>query len=231
MAVAGGLSKATARSLLVWGLVLEIPVRYLIFPDPWLHAADHWYFSQPGRLLLEIGLVAAALAPFVLVTELRALVSARLDRRQIAYLVIGIPLSIGVFVSTEWSELQVINDSSLWSRVPLWFVTGVFMGVGQELTFRGLILTGMESLWSRRFAVVGSTALFVVGPLHGPRMYAYAIAGFTAEAAALFGVFTGVGLLFAWVRIRTDHVLVPALLHGFGNAVTWGTVFVVKVAG
>jgi membrane protease YdiL (CAAX protease family) len=225
------LSGSTARMILLWGVILEIPLRSLIFPDPWLHAADHWYFSQPMRLLLEIGLVAGALAPFLFVAELRRFVSIKLDRRQALYVVVGLPICIAVFASTEWAEIQVINASALWSHVPLWFVTGVFMGVGQELTFRGLILTGLESLWSRRVAVAGSTVLFVVGPLHGPRMYAYAMAGFTSEAAALLGVFTAVGLLFAWIRIRTDHILVPALLHGFGNAVTWGAVFVVKLFG
>jgi membrane protease YdiL (CAAX protease family) len=225
------LSRSLARRFLVWGLLLELPIRYMIFPDPWLHGVDHWYFSQPLRLLLEIGFVALALVPFLWTSELRGLVSLKLDRKQALYLAGGLPIGIAVFLSTEWSELQVINASALWSHVPLWFVTGMFIGVGQELTFRGLILTGLESIRSRRIAVAGSTLLFVLGPLHGPRMYAYAMGGFVTEAVALLAVFTAVGLLFAWIRIRTGHVLVPALLHGVGNAVTWGSVFVVKLFG
>ncbi len=218
-----------ARTLLIWGLVLEFPLRYLIFPDPWLHEADHWYFIQPTRLMIEVAFVVAAFVPFLCVDELRALTTTRLDRRQLLYLVFGVPVALGLFGVTEWSEIEAIQRGDLWSQVPVWFVTGLFIGVGQELTFRGLIFTGVKSSAGTRMAVVISTALFVVGSLHGPRMYAYATSGFTSEALVLLGVFTATGLTFTRVRTRTRHVLVPALLHGFGNAVKWGTVFVIKL--
>jgi membrane protease YdiL (CAAX protease family) len=218
-----------ARMVLLWGLLLEIPIRYLIFPDPWLREPGHWYFGQPTRALIEGGFVVAALLPFLVLDGLAGLVEPRLDRRQALFLVIGIPSAVVLFAVMEWSEVQVIQGDSLWAMVPLWFATGLLMGIGQELTFRGLILTGLQATHGTRTAVVASMALFVLGPLHGPRMYAYATNGFASEALTLLVLFTVSGLFFTWVRTRTRHVMVPAMLHGFGNAVTWGTVFVVKL--
>lgn len=45
----------------------------------------------------------------------------------------------------------------------------------------------------------------------------------------LLGIFVLSGLFFAWVRIKTRNILIPCLIHGIGNAITWATFVVVKM--
>ncbi len=50
--------------MLLWGLILEFPLHFLISSDPWIHDSSHWYFDQPSRILLELSFVLLALLPF-----------------------------------------------------------------------------------------------------------------------------------------------------------------------
>jgi membrane protease YdiL (CAAX protease family) len=214
---------------IAWALLLEFPVRYFVAPDPWIHAADHWYFLQPGRLGIEIGFVVLAFLPFLHYDVLRSIVFGDFNRKNVRFLVIGVIIAFGLFSLTELAEISQIHAKGLWSAVPLWFATGLFIGFGQELTFRGLIYTGVKAKAGLKWAVILSTVFFVVGSIHAPRIYAYAINGYVTEALTLLGVFTGAGLFFAWVRTKTDNVIIPAVIHGIGNAVTWATFVVLKL--
>ena len=43
-------------------LLMELPIRLVLQPDPWLLDARHWYFNQPQRLVIELALIVVLLA-------------------------------------------------------------------------------------------------------------------------------------------------------------------------
>lgn len=223
------ISKKQVLFLLVWGLILEFPVRYFVSPDPWIHNPNHWYFLQPGRLFTEIGFVLLAFLPFLLIKDLHALIFKNITRKKIIFLVVALPIGAILFSVTEWEDILQIKENNLLQYVPLWFVTGFFIGVGQEFTFRGLIYTGVNKMAGMKWAIVISTICFVFGSIHSPRMYAYFMNGYVSETILLFVVFTLAGLFFTWVRRRTDNVMIPAMIHGIGNAITWSAFVVLKL--
>lgn len=212
------------------GALLEFPVRFFASPDPWIHAVDHWYFVQPDRLYIEVGFVILALVPFLFVPQLKALTFHDFGRRKILIAIIGSVMGFLIFTMTEWSDIEEISQRKLWDGVPVWLLTGFFIGIGQELTFRGLIFTAVKGFSGARTATVLSTLCFAFGSIHSPRMYAYYTSGYVSEALTLLTLFLTVGFFFAWVRIRTGNIIIPAMMHGAGNAVTWAAFVVTKVA-
>jgi membrane protease YdiL (CAAX protease family) len=113
-------------------------------------------------------------------------------------------------------------------------VTLVFMkfqpvGFGQELTFRGLIYTGLFKKYGVKSAVIISTLCFVLGSIHSVRLYTYFINDYILETLLLTGIFVLAGIFFVWVRIQTNNIIIPSIIHGIGNAVTWSTFIVVKL--
>ena len=215
--------------IIIWGLILEFPIRFFTSPDPWIHNADHWYFLQPNRLLIEMGFVALAFLPFLMVKELKALLSIKLTKKNVLFLTLGIIIPVIIFTSQQWSEVGDIRSNNLLQYVPIWFATGMVIGIGQELTFRGLIFTGFHQKYGLKWAVIISTLCFAFGSIHSPRMYAYFINGYVSEALLLLCIFILTGLFFAWLRLRTKNIIIPVLAHGIGNAITWSTYVIVKL--
>jgi len=223
------LNKKTFILILVWGLILEFPIRYFVSPDPWIHKIDHWYFLQPDRLLYEIGFVLLAILPFLLYKELKALLYIKKTKKNLLFLVLGVLIPILIFTFQQWEEVSILQTNSLWHRAPIWFATGMIIGIGQELTFRGLIFTGINKIYGLKSAVIISTLCFAFGSIHSPRMYAYFINGYVFEALLLLFIFILTGLFFVWLRVRTNNIIIPAIAHGIGNAITWATFVVVKL--
>ena len=215
--------------IIIWGLILEFPIRFFTSPDPWIHTNDHWYFLQPDRLLIEIGFVFLAILPFFLVNELRDLLSIKWTKKNILFLTLGIIIPIIIFSSQQWEEIVDIQNNNLLQYVPIWFAAGMVIGIGQELTFRGLIFTGFYKKYGLKWAIIISTLCFVFGSIHSSRMYAYFINGYISEALLLLVVFILTGLFFVWLRVRTKNIMIPALAHGIGNAITWFTFVIVKL--
>lgn len=221
--------KKAMTLMIIWGLILEFPIRFFISPDPWIHNIDNWYFLQPDRLLIEIGFVFLALLPFFMVKELKSLLSIKWTKKNVLYLALGIIIPVIIFTSQQWEEVGEIQSNNLLQYVPIWFATGMVIGIGQELTFRGLIFTGFNHKYGQKWAVIISTLCFVFGSIHSPRMYAYFINGYIYEALLLLFIFILTGLFFAWLRVRTKNIMIPALAHGIGNAITWFTFVIVKL--
>lgn len=215
--------------LVLWGLLLEFPVRYLLSPDPWIHSSDHWYFDQPSRVLLELGFVLLAVIPFFFVKELKKLLSVQWTRQHRLFFAVGIAGSVLIFGLQQLEDIQLIQQASLFHYVPLWFITGIIVGFGQELTFRGLIYTGLSEKYGVKPAVILSTLCFALGSIHSARLYHYLMNDYVFETLLLLVIFVLAGLFFVWVRIKTDNILIPAIIHGAGNAITWATFVVVKL--
>jgi membrane protease YdiL (CAAX protease family) len=227
--ISNTLNNKNITLIIVWALILEFPIRFFTSPDPWIHNADHWYFLQPNRLLIEIGFVFLAFLPFLMVKELKPLLSISWTKKNVLFLALGIIIPVIIFTSQQWEEVGDIRSNNLLQYVPIWFATGMVIGIGQELTFRGLIFTGFNQKYGLKWAVIISTLCFVFGSIHSPRMYAYFINGYVSEALLLLFVFILTGLIFAWLRVRTKNIMIPALAHGIGNAITWVTFVVVKL--
>lgn len=88
-----------------------------------------------------------------------------------------------------------------------------------------MMLTSLVNIFSRFWAIFISTFVFVFGPLHGPRLWVYWQQGNREEVFILIAIFTATSLFFSWLRLHLDNTLVPALIHGTGNAITWVAVF------
>jgi len=215
--------------MIIWGLILEFPVRYFVSPDPWIHDTSNWYFDQPSRIFVELIFVLLALLPFFLIKRLKKLLTVKWTKDNRIFLFLGAIGSILVFGFQQLEEISLIREDSLAQYVPLWFVTGMAVGVGQELTFRGLIYTGLFEKFGVKWAVIISTLLFALGSIHSVRLYAYFTNDYIFETLLLLGIFILAGLFFAWVRVRTENIIIPAVVHGVGNAVTWSTFIVVKL--
>lgn len=188
--------------IVLWGLVLEFPVRYFVSPDPWIHPADHWYFNQPARLLIEVGFVLLALLPFFLHRDLRGLLTVHWTKDNILYAGIGAAVTLLTFGLQQWDEMTAIHRGGLSAHIPVWLATGTAIGIGQELTFRGLIFTGILRTWGLRAAAVLSTLCFAFGSIHSVRMYAYLIHGHISVTLLLLAIFTASGCFFLWLRIK-----------------------------
>jgi len=220
-----------AALIIIWGLILEFPIRYWVSPDPWIHSSGNWYFDQPSRILIELGFVLFALIPFFLVKELKNLLPIKWTKNNRLFIALGIIGSILFFGLQQWEDINEIQQENLGQYVPLWFITGVIVGFGQELTFRGLIYTGFSKIYGMKWAIVISTLCFVLGSIHSHRLYTYFINDFVFETLLLLGIFILAGLFFVWVRIKTKNIIIPSIIHGVGNAITWATFIVLKVHG
>jgi len=221
--------KSPVAFMVIWGLILEFPVRYWLSPDPWIHNSEHWYFEQPYRILIELVFVFLALIPFFFLKELKNLLSTNWSNNDRLFLVLGVLGSVLFFGLQQWEEINIIKEENLLKYVPLWFITGIAVGFGQELTFRGLIYTGLLKKIGMKWAVALSTCCFVLGSIHSIRLYAYLINDYIMETIFLVGIFILAGLFFVWVRIKTNNILIPSIIHGIGNAITWATFVVVKL--
>ena len=215
--------------IVLWGIILEFPVRYIISPDPWIHSSSNWYFDQPSRIFVELGFVLLALIPFFFVKELKNLLIIKWTKSNVLFLILGILGSLFVFGFQQWKEITFIQQENLGQFVPLWLLTGLVVGFGQELTFRGLIYTGLFKKYGMKSAVIISTLCFALGSIHSVRLYTYVMNDYIFETILLLAIFILAGLFFVWVRIKTNNIIIPSIIHGVGNAVTWSTFVVVKL--
>lgn len=218
-----------AALLIIWGLILEFPVRYFLSPDPWIHSSDHWYFDQASRILIELAFVLLALIPFFLLKELKELLIIKWTKNNRIFLTLGVLGSILIFGLQQVDDIKVIYQENLSAHVPIWLLTGFVIGIGQELTFRGLIYTGLYKKYGMKWAVVLSTLFFTLGSIHSVRLYHYFVNDYIFETFLLLAIFISAGLFFVWVRIKTNNVMIPSIIHGVGNAITWATFVVVKL--
>lgn len=111
--------------LLSFALIVELPIRYFVFPDPWIHKGDHWYFWQPLRLGIEIGLfLGIFLVGWFLKVPFSVLGIRRLDKKAWQYLGFGVPIALILFSLLEVAQLKSLLPKNILSTMPVWFATG-----------------------------------------------------------------------------------------------------------
>lgn len=214
-----GAGMLTGVSILIF-LLMELPVRLWLQPDPWLLDGQHWYFNQPLRLFTELGLVILLLAfiRFIYPTLLR------IPHSHSGLVVGGMLVSALLFGLLEADQLLNSFSAGLWLWLA-WFCSGFCIGIGQELLYRGVLFTALNRYLSLSLAAIATTVIFVIAPLHSVRLWHYIQLDQFTVVAALIAIYAGVSVFFQWLRNHTGSVMAPALVHGVGNAVTWVAVF------
>lgn len=206
--------------LLMLVLFLEGPVRLVLQPDPWLLHPTHWYFNQPSRLLIELSIVIVALvALFRTFTNLLTV-----NKRDLLLIIIASLGSALIFCTLEFEQLQKSLDAPI-DNILLWLTTGFLIGIGQEFVFRGLLFTSLNLYCSKAFSSLFTTLLFVIAPLHSVRLWElYKIEEYSSVVILII-TYIAASFLFQWLRDKSNSVIVPGIVHGVGNAITWLAVF------
>lgn len=210
--------------LLIAFVLFEGPIRMTMATDPWLVDGSHWYFVQPLRLVLEALFVLSAGAVLWLAGN-RALFVHKIKIEQLVYVGLGFALITGLFAFARLELWPPLLAPTIIGTTALWFVTGALIGIGQELTFRGLLLAGLQAYLSRTWVWIISIFIFVIAPLHSYRLFIYWQDGRDERAIFLAVVYLIAGILFTWLRLRTKSLIVPGLIHGLANAMTFATTF------
>ncbi len=215
-------TKSATLSLMILALVavIEGPVRVFLQPDPWLLHPSHWYFEQPMRIMIEAVIVGFLL--LVLTQTYRNLLS--MGKEHLSLLVGAALGSIVLFSFLELDQLKSSLDSPV-SHIITWGLTGVLIGVGQELVYRGLLYTSLTSLCSTKIAALITTLLFIFAPLHSVRLWDLFVQGEHNVVLLLVLIYAAAGMFFQWLRDKSQSLIVPAVAHGLGNGITWLAVF------
>ena len=224
------LSLKQAWILTVAGILLEVPVRWILRPDiPFLRPGNPW-FNLPLRIGIEAGMVFVL---FATAFAIRAPLTA-----------VGIPRRR--WTLWEWSALAIVGAIELlvviilvgdrWPRIwsaglmgqgLLWVFSEFLFGVNQETGSRGLIMSGLLRITGWKLAYVLNTLVFLAGPLHGPGL----VRMLDKNPGGVFGLLAGVvvsGLFFSWLRHRTDNVVLCGILHGIVNGFMNGAAFTLR---
>lgn len=226
------LSRRNAAVFLAAGLVLELPIRFAVRPDAATLAPGNPWFDPWLRLAVEAAMLGLFFAlPLLLRTPLPAggIPTRSWTRWEFLALAIigsGELLVVTALVGHRWGRLA--EAGLLVSAMP-WVVGEFLFGMNQETGFRGLIMTGLLRLRGPRLAYAVNTALFLVGPLHGPGLVEW----LGSNPLAAMGYTCGVvvhGVAFSWVRHRSDNVVLCALLHGIINGFMNGAGFALRAA-
>ncbi|WP_286272642.1 CPBP family intramembrane glutamic endopeptidase [Thalassotalea hakodatensis] len=206
--------------LLLLVLILEGPVRLFLQPDPWLLHPTHWYFNQPTRLLVELTVVIVAL--LVLYKSFARLLF--IDKTYIPLMIVASLSSALIFAILELEQLKESFNTPL-GNIMLWLMTGFIIGVGQEVVYRGLLFTSLTAYFTARGSSLITTLIFVIAPLHSIRLWELYKLEEYHVVLILITIYVAVSFLFQWLRDKSNSIIVPGVVHGVGNAITWLAVF------
>jgi len=125
-----------------------------------------------------------------------------------------VPYALGHYAIARWWW-----GADFRFQLPEQFATAVFdqlliIGLSEEFFFRGYLQTQFDRVWGRPYRCLG--AHWGVGlPLAAAL---FAVCHMWSGGPARLIVFFP-GLLYGWLRARTDTILVPAAYHGVSNLV------------
>lgn len=185
-----------------------------------LYAVRDWLLSDHGQLLAigllyAVGLaaVAGAVAPLGR-SALPALALRPTGWRFVALGVVGTVI-LSVVVSQITPELQGMKDVERIVRAPdalvvSLFFLGVLAPIVEELVFRGMIYGWLEGRWSWKPAFWISSLGFAVAH------YQWGATGWAQLAYAM--AVLPLGLLFGWLRRRSNSLLPSMAAHMVNNS-------------
>lgn len=208
-----------AWSLIVVGLLLEGPVRWVVRPDmPYLRPGNPW-FDLPLRITIEIGLVLAVLIACALLRVRPSRIGVVLRRwtrwEWAAFVIVG-GIEVAVVVAVAGGRWPRLVEAGALAGGLGWAFGEFWFGLNQEFVFRGPLMSGLLRISTPLRAILLNTVVFVIGPLHGPGLLRMLPTNPDGAAWMLAGV-VATGLFFSWLRYRTDNLVLCAVLHGIVN--------------
>jgi len=124
------------------------------------------------------------------------------------FLYAGLGVATGVFTGlAEYLVLRVAPAHTAFGVRELLqnlFYMLFFVGLGEELLFRGLIQKDLARLFGWRWGLFGTVVLFSIMHLTW------------RSVPELFFVFAA-GLVFGWLYLKTKSLFLPVLVHGINN--------------
>jgi membrane protease YdiL (CAAX protease family) len=128
----------------------------------------------------------------------------RLPKYVLVGILVGIPLGAGeYFIITPATAFPTFEVTYL-MRDLVYMV--VFVGLGEELLFRGLVQKDMMNLFGWRSGLLGASVMFAVMHL-------------TWRSIPELGFTFFAGLVFGYLYYRTRSLTAPIIAHGIGNTV------------
>lgn len=133
--------------------------------------------------------------------------------------IIGLLFSFLQISPADHGTADAIRDADPVIVAFLIFGAFAFIGPGEELLFRNVVQKRLYDDFSRYGAIGFASVIFAL--IH---YSAYATGTFGQAIASLATVFS-LSLMLGWVYHRTDSVVVPALIHGAYDAVTFVIIY------
>ena len=220
--------------LVVAGLVLEVPVRWVVRPHVHDLVPGNPWFDLPLRLGIEAGFVLFMLVvAFVGKIPLPAMGIPFRKWTRWEWGALGIvgAIQLAVVVSIAGARWPQIFSAGLAGQGLAWALGEFLFGVNQETGFRGLLMTGILKLKGFAWATILNTLLFWIGPLHGG---AHLLVHIERNPVGFAWLSAGVivsSLFFSWLRYRTDNVILAGILHGIVNGFLNGATLVLRAQG
>lgn len=194
--------------------------------------------APPGQLLFNLGTyvgIAAVGFVFLLRHELPlSYVRIRMPkRRDVGWTVVtllalvGFSLLIPMVVSRlglPFTDHSVADSIAANPTIALVFLPLSILVVGpaEEFLYRGIIQTRLREAFDATLAVAIAAVIFAV--VHFP---AYLDpSNVPGTVVTVFVILLPLGAILGAVYERTDNLVVPALAHGFYNAITYGLLYV-----
>ncbi len=126
--------------------------------------------------------------------------------------VVFIPYAISYYLWARWA-----TGAHFQPRLPPLFATAIvdqvlLIGLPEEFFFRGYLQTQFDRAWGAPYTFLG--ARWGLGLPTAAALFAlcHIVYGGPARLAVFFP-----GLLYGWLRARTDTILVPAFYHAGSN--------------
>jgi len=223
------LGRRQALVLLVTGLLVEGPGRWLLRPHMHDLLPGTVSFNLPLRLGIEAGFVAVFLIAASLCGGLAASGARLRHWGRLDWWLLGVVGAIELVVvlvltSRRWGQLPGPGGIGWLAG---WILSESLFGFNQETGFRGLVMTGLLRLWGPFPAVVLNSLLFTFGPLHGGGHLADWLANPAQHAPMIVAVAVS-GLFFSCVRYATDNVVLAGILHGLVNGLLNGSALALR---
>jgi membrane protease YdiL (CAAX protease family) len=216
--------------LLITGVVLEVPFRWIVRPDMHDLVPSNPWFNLPLRLIIEAGMIAVFVeTPLVMRVSLKTvgIPQRRWTRWEWASLALVGSVELLVVIIFAGNRWLRIWSAGLMGEGLIWAFSEFMFGFNQETGFRGIMMTGLLRIRGWKWAFAINTLLFLIGPLHGPGILGWLGSNQGAAIGYMAGVIVN-GLAFSWIRYRTDNVILVAILHGIINGFMNGSGLVLR---
>ncbi len=168
-----------------------------------------WFFLSQGLLLPAVYSAVMALCAWHIYRKNISLrdIGFRGDKL-LKYVLIGVLVGVPL----GGTEYFIITPAAAFPTFEIKYLVRdlvymvVFVGLGEELLFRGLVQRDMTALLGWRWGLVGASVMF--GVMH-----------LTWKSVPELGFTLFAGLVFGYLYHRTQSLTAPVIAHGVGNTI------------